>query len=281
MAVTTYAAIDIGSYDLTLEIFEISAKNGIHCINKLRHRLELGRGTFSVGRIAPEMVDELCNVLRDFRSVMKEYKVDSYDAIATSAIREAQNDLFVLGRIRQLTGLEVRILSNSEQRFLSYKAIASIEGRFKEMIQKGTVVIDLDGGSIQISIFDNSELIQTANMRMGSMRIRERLQAATAGNNDYDELVRELIHEDLDSFSKMYLKNRKIENIILNGDFITEMIFRDPKHRDRSTRMLTRDSFEKWYRKIAKKSVADLAINNNIAMEYASLLRPSAILYHL
>jgi exopolyphosphatase/guanosine-5'-triphosphate,3'-diphosphate pyrophosphatase len=41
MAVTTFAAVDIGSYDVTLEVFEISKKNGIHCIDKIRHRLEL------------------------------------------------------------------------------------------------------------------------------------------------------------------------------------------------------------------------------------------------
>lgn len=281
MAVTTFAAVDIGSYDVTLEVFEISKKNGIHCIDKIRHRLELGRGSFTDGKIPPDMVDELCSVLSDFRKIMKGYRVDAYSVIATSALREAQNDLFILGKIRQTTGLDVRILSNSEQRFLSYKAIASVESSlFEEMIRKGTAVVDLDGGSIQLSLFDKSELITTQNLRMGSLRIRERLQDAMAKTSNFDELVEQLIHHDLPSFKKMYLKDRKIENVILNGDFITELIFKDPKHRDRSTRMVSRADFGKWYQRIVGKSVTDLAIENRIPVEYASLLRPSAIICH-
>ena len=107
--------------------------------------------------------------------IMKGYRVESYRAIATSSLREAENSLFILGKIRQATGLTVEILSNSEQRFLSYKAIASIESRFNKMIEKGTAVIDVDGGSIQISLFDKDALVTTQNIRMGNLRIRERL----------------------------------------------------------------------------------------------------------
>ena len=280
MAVLTFGAIHIGSYEVTLEIFEISKKNGIHCIDKVVHRIELGHDSFSTGRIGFEMVDELCDVLKDFRKIMDTYRVDGYSAIATSAIREAENDLFILGKIRQTTGIDVRILSNSEQRFLSYKAIASIADNFEEMIREGTAVVDLDGGSIQISIFDKSELIITQNMKIGNLRVREKLQNAVGRTDNYEELVEQLIDYDFELFRTLYIKDRRIRNVVLNGDFITEMIFQDPKHRDRSTRILTRDKFEKWYRRIVGKSVADLAIENNIAVEYASLLRPSAVIYH-
>ena len=280
MAVTTIGIIDIGSFNVTLEIFQISRKEGIHCIDKLQRRMEIGRGTFSNGRIPMEMVDELCRVLQDFVRITNEYRADAVRAIATSAIREAENDLFVLGKIRQMTGLDVQVLSNSEQRFLSYKAIASLEGVFHKMIQDGTVIVDLDGGSVQVSMFDKSELYTTQNLRMGSLRLRERLNEASAKTSDYEELVTQLIGYDVASFKKMYLKDHKIKNLIFSGDFITEMIFRDKKNPDRSARILTREQFEKWYRKVSGKSVTDLAIENNITTEYASLLRPAAIVYH-
>lgn len=245
MAVTTIGIIDIGSYDVTLEIFQISRKDGIHCIDRLQRRLEIGRGTFSTGRIPMEMVDELCTVLQDFVRVTAEYRVDAVRALATSAIREAENDLFVLGKIRQMTGLDVQVLSNSEQRFLSYKAIASVESVFHKMIQDGTVIIDLDGGSCQVSMFDKGELYTTQNLRMGSLRLRERLNEASAKTSDYEELVSQMITYDVASFKKMYLNNHKIKNVIFSGDFITEMIFSDKKNQDRSTRVLSREQFEK------------------------------------
>jgi exopolyphosphatase/guanosine-5'-triphosphate,3'-diphosphate pyrophosphatase len=278
MQVTTFAAIDIGSYDVTLEIFEISRKGGIHSIDTVRHRLELGRDTYACGKVGPEMVEELCRVLQDFVRIMNGYQVEASRVIATSALREAENNLFIRGKIRQMTGLKVDILSNSEQRFLSYKAIASIESRFNKMIEKGTAIVDVDGGSTQVSLFDKATLVTTQNIRMGNLRVRERLQPVTGETTHYERLVEELIQNRIASFKKMFLKDRKIENIVLSGDFITEVVFRNTE--DRANRTMTREEFQKWYEMVVGCSATELAVRLDVPIEYASLLRPSAIIYH-
>lgn len=278
MQFATFAAIDIGSYDVTLEIFEISKKMGIHSVDRVRHRLELGRDTYAHGKIGPEMAEELCRILQDFVQIMEGYKPDAHRVIAASSLREAENSLFVQGKIRQATGLDVEILSNSEQRFLSYKAIASIESRFNKMIDQGTAIVDVDGGSTQISLFDKAALVTTQNIKMGNLRIRERLQPLLTQTVHYENLVIELIQNELYSFKKMYLKDRKIENIVLNGDFFTEIVFRNIE--DQASRTLTRQEFQQWYEKMVGQSTSELAVNLDVPMEYASLLRPSAIIYH-
>ena len=63
MQYSTFAAIDIGSYDVILEIFEISKKQGIRSVDKICHRMELGKDTYTLGKIRPEMEEELCRVL--------------------------------------------------------------------------------------------------------------------------------------------------------------------------------------------------------------------------
>ena len=135
MQYSTFAAIDIGSYDVILEIFEISKKQGIRSVDKICHRMELGKDTYTLGKIRPEMEEELCRVLADFVRIMEGYRVDDYRAAASSAISEASNSLYVLGKIHQLTGLSVTVLSNSEQRFLSYKALAAMEDNFNKIIE--------------------------------------------------------------------------------------------------------------------------------------------------
>ncbi len=278
MQPATFGTIDIGSYDVTLEIFEISKKSGIKSIDTVRHRLELGTDTYTHGKLGPAMEEELCTVLKDFVRIMDGYKVENYRAIATSALREAENALFVLGKIRQATGLQVEILSNSEQRFLSYKAIASIESRFNKMIEKGTAVLDVDGGSIQISLFDKDALVTTQNIRMGNLRIRERLQPLKNHTANYEKLAEELLQNEIISFKRMYLKDRKIENIMLIGDFITDTVFRHTE--DKASRTISRKDFEAWYQNIVTHSNMELAVNLDVPVEYASLLRPSAIIYH-
>lgn len=66
------------------------------------------------------------------------------------------------------TGLEVHIISNSEQRFISYKAVASKGGEFNQIIQKGTAIVDVGFGSAQISLFDKDSLVATQNLPLGS-----------------------------------------------------------------------------------------------------------------
>ena len=75
MAVTNFAAIHIGSYDVSLEIYEISRKSGIHCIDRVVHHMELGRDSFTNGKIGPDLLDELCTVLKDFVHTASAYRV--------------------------------------------------------------------------------------------------------------------------------------------------------------------------------------------------------------
>ena len=120
MACRIFGAIDVGSYEVNLKIYELSARNGIRVLNHVRHRMELGRDTYATGKISTELTDELCAVLLDFKQMMKEFGVEDYRACATSAIRETRNTLVFLDRIFLRTGIRLEILSNSEQRFLGY-----------------------------------------------------------------------------------------------------------------------------------------------------------------
>ena len=130
MAVKTFAAIDVGSYELAMKIFEFSIKNGMKEIDHIRHRIELGTDTYMTGKIGHERVDKLCLILNEFAAMMKSYKVDAYKAYGTSAIRETENTMIIIEQIKLRTGLKVEVLSNSEQRFLHYKAVASRGEKF-------------------------------------------------------------------------------------------------------------------------------------------------------
>ena len=126
----TFAAIDVGSYEQSLKIFTISKTGGIKEVDLVRNRLDLGSETYSTGKLSYEKMEELCRVLREFVSIMNGYRVDEYKAYGTSAIREMKNATIVLDQIAQRTGVRIEVLSNSEQRFLDYKSIAS-RGGFK------------------------------------------------------------------------------------------------------------------------------------------------------
>lgn len=118
MNIQTFAAIDIGSFELTMKIYEFSGKNHMREVDYISRRLDLGTDTYSRGKISNDKMDELCRTLNEFRDIMKTYRVEEYHVCATSAIRETENITIVQDQIAQRTGMSIEVLSNSEQRFL-------------------------------------------------------------------------------------------------------------------------------------------------------------------
>lgn len=273
MAVMTFAAIDIGSYEVSMKIFELSKKIGFRELNDVRYSLELGKGVYSNGKLDAQMLDVLCETLNDFKRMMHDFGVVEYRACGTSALRELANPLIIVEQIYRRTGFKVEILSNAEQHFLGYKSIAAIERGFKKMIQKGTAILDVGGGSLQVSLFDKDALVTTQSLKMGSLRIRQRLQELEKTTIHYDKLVEEFIRNDLTNFQRLYLKDRDIKNVILMGDFITDMIFQE----EMKDKIITRDEFMKRYEDTVDKTEDVLAQEMEIDPEYASLVVPTMV----
>ena len=80
----TFAAIYIGSYEVSIKIFEISGKKKIRDIDYIRSRIELGRDAYSKGSIGYELVEALCDTLAEYKKIMDGYRVDSYEAYAAT-----------------------------------------------------------------------------------------------------------------------------------------------------------------------------------------------------
>ena len=206
--------------------------------------------------------------------MMAEFGTTEYRACATSAFRELRNPIIVIEQIFQRTGLRVEILSNAEQHFLGYKSIAAIENGFKKMIQKGTAILDVGGGSLQVSLFDKDALVTTQSLKMGSLRVRERLRELEKTSTHYDQLVEEFIRNDLISFQRLYLKDRDIKNVILMGDLLTDTIFRE----ERQDNIITKEEFMNRYEVTANKSEQVLAEEMGIDPEYANLIVPTMVI---
>lgn len=273
----TFAAIDVGSYELSMKIFEISGKNKVRVIDHVRHRIDLGTETYSTGKLSYEKVDELCRILREYANIMKSYKVDAYKAYGTSAIREMENKGIVLEQIAQRTGVTINVLSNSEQRFLDYKSIASEGEAFDKMLEKGTAIVDVGGGSIQISLFDKGTLTTTQNLKLGVLRMYERMSRINAKPSQMEKLLGELDDAQLEVLSKLYLKDKKIENVILVDDYLSVWMQDKSDGRERAD-YATADEFRKFMEYLRTTSAVEIAKRFKISEENVRLMLISAVL---
>lgn len=277
MAIRTFAAIDVGSFELEMGIYEMSYKTGIRRVDHIRHVIALGKDTYSQGKISYGLVEEMCQILEEFVQIMKTYRVKDYRAYATSAMREAHNNQIILDQIRVRTGLTVHIISNSEQRFISYKAIAAKAGEFNKIIQKGTAIVDVGFGSAQLSLFDKDALVTTQNLPLGTLRVRGLLANIPATVGEHREQIEEIVDNELFTFRKMYLKDREINNLIGIGENILYIINRmDLKaYGDK----IDATTMNRFYERMCQLTTDQIEERFGVNSEYASLLLPSVVVY--
>ena len=277
MAGEIFAAIDVGSYELSMKIFEISAKRGVRELDHIRHRIDLGTETYATGKISTEHVHEMTRVLQEYESVMESYGATHYQAYGTSAMRETDNINVVLEQLEQRAGIHVDVLSNSEQRFLDYKSIALRNEEFARIIENPTAIVDIGGGSIQISLFDNDKLVTTQNMKLGVLRLHQTLNLLGSGTRKYREMVTELVESQLTVFEKLHLKDRRFKNLIIIDDYISP-VMQKLKFGDCERGYADRQRFEEFIGKTGEKSRQALCKELNIPDENIPLLYISGLL---
>ncbi|MBE5853081.1 MAG: HD domain-containing protein [Lachnospiraceae bacterium] len=272
----TFAAIDIGSYELEMKIYELSSKKGMKQIDDIRHRLDLGSDTYAKSMIPYEKVTELCNILNEFREIMKTYQVTAYKAYGTSAIRESKNTRILLDQIHQRTGIKIDVLSNSEQRFMDYKSVASKTEHFNRMMKEDTAILDIGGGSIQLSLFEKGILETTQNMKLGVLRLQERLNHLNASSAKIEQLIDEMITSQLAVFKKMYLKGKDIKHIIVIDDYLSVVMQKNLYENEPG--YISKEGFFAYIDEMKHMTLSEIAEKYGIPGENALLLLISSIL---
>lgn len=271
----TFAAIYIGSYEISLKIFELAAKKNIREIDHVRHRIELGRDVYSHGYIGYELTEKLCEMLQQFAGIMKEYRVDDYRLYCGPVIRDAENELFLTDQIKRRTGLTVETLSNSEQRFISYKSVASREG-FDEMTKESAAVVDVGGSSLQITLFIGGNVVTTQHLMIGTMRVREKLAPIEKAVTHVEDQIEELVDKELEVFKALYLQNREIKNVILMGDYTVELMRQVSKGKAMT---VSSDTFIHYMNKLNRKNVEDIAEALKLSNDHDPLIVPALVLF--
>lgn len=279
MAYQMFAAINVGSSDISMKIFEVTAKWGFREVDYISHILELGSDTYRLGYVSNQKVSELCECLLRFKDKMKEYDCKEYRAYATSALREASNSLLIIERIEHQTGIRVEILSNSEHRFMMLKGCASTMQEFEDITGKNTALLDMGAGSIQISLFEKQMLTATQNIKIGSIRVRDMMSGIESRVTNGDEVIEEYVQNELTTFKTMYLGDKNIKNVIAIGDEIQAIQRIAPELK--LDKLMNKDQIDYIYEKILHLSPQEMALHYGIPFERATLIRPAIVVYRI
>ena len=162
----------------------------------------------------------------------------------------------------------------------SYKAIAVKETEFSKIIQKGTAIVDVSFGSVQISLFDKDALVSTQNMKVGVLRLRELLNRIQAETRVQYSLVEELVDNELITFKKIYLKDREIKNIVGIGESILYLFRSAGGSEVQKVEKIGIAEFKKFCERLVTLPVSQIEDEFGVNADYATLLVPSACLLY-
>ncbi|MBD3638620.1 MAG: ethanolamine ammonia-lyase reactivating factor EutA [Crocinitomicaceae bacterium] len=165
-----FGAIDIGTNAARLligEVTDTNKKNFVKKISYTRIPLRLGLEVFEKGRISEEKVEEFVKSMKAFKLLSEVFAVEELRACATSAMREAENGKEIKKRIKKETGVNIEIIEGAEEA----KLILSTFFLLDSDTQAPFVVIDVGGGSTEISIFKKGEKVASQSFAVGTIRL--------------------------------------------------------------------------------------------------------------
>ncbi len=192
-----FGAIDIGTNAARLLIGEVlKNEEGYSFIKKISYTrvpLRLGMDVFEKGKITSKKKTEFIKTIKAFKLICEVFDVEDLRACATSAMREAENGLEVQKEILKTTGVNIEIIDGAEEANLIFSTFFLLD--FEQ--DKPFVVIDVGGGSTEISIFINGKIVSAKSFKIGTIRLLQN----KVKNNVWDK-INEWLDDNIEKKSK-------------------------------------------------------------------------------
>ncbi len=215
------AVIDLGSTSLRMAIGEMDESGSFRVIESLKQSLSIGKDTFTTGSISFKTTEECVRVIRSFKQLMKEYHIvhpDQIRAIATSAVREADNKDAFLDRIFTATDINVEALDETELSRLTYLSIYPHIKNCPDLRKGLFLTIEVGGGTTEVLGMRNREVAFAHTYRLGTLRLREMLEDVNLNPRKTRDLLISNIKNNIDKLKQEIQKSEAVRVLLIGGD---------------------------------------------------------------
>ncbi|MGN6392041.1 MAG: Ppx/GppA phosphatase family protein [Gemmatimonadales bacterium] len=187
------AAIDVGSNSVRLLVAEYDPASGLSIIDEMKDQPRLAAGLASTGCLDEAAIERALKTLARMREVCQRRGVKRIAAVATAAVREAENGPWFVRRVRQELDIPLRIIDAETEAALSYRSVAH---HFR-LAGERTLVADIGGGSLELIGAVDGLVELTISLPLGAVRLTELyLPGERAPHREVDRLrahVRKLL----------------------------------------------------------------------------------------
>jgi exopolyphosphatase/guanosine-5'-triphosphate,3'-diphosphate pyrophosphatase len=165
-----FGAIDIGTNAARLLVGEVCADGAHHYVKKISYTripLRLGDDVFEDGKISKVKQDHFVDSVLAFKLIAGIFEVEQLRVVATSAMREAKNADKVISKVKVKTGIDIEVISGQEEAELIFGTFMLLDFDKKSSF----IVVDVGGGSTEISVFENGTKTASKSFEIGTIRL--------------------------------------------------------------------------------------------------------------
>jgi exopolyphosphatase / guanosine-5'-triphosphate,3'-diphosphate pyrophosphatase len=161
------AAVDIGTNSVHLVVARVS-ENRIEVVEREREMVRLGSSATDMKHLTPAAMKRGIDTLARFRQVAAIHGA-SMRAVATSAVREAENRATFIGRAREV-GVDIEVISGFEEARLIFLGVLQAVPVYDRQV----VVCDIGGGSTELVVGTRGDILTARSLKLGSIRLSRR-----------------------------------------------------------------------------------------------------------
>jgi len=269
----TIAAIDVGSNAMRLAIGSVDGERKLSLVESIRDPVRLGQDVFTRGSLSEETIDRAVEAFQRFREIIDKHGANWTRAVATSATREALNKEIFIDRVAQVAAIEVNVISTEEEARLIHLAVSDK----LNLKNKLAMLVDIGGGSAEITLASDGNIISTESFKMGSVRLLQVLEGKKHGERHFNQLVREYVDATQKRIKKE-IGNEKIDvcvgtggNIEALGDLRKEVLNKDKDS------VVTDDEIDTLVKKLQGMTFEERIQQLRLRPDRADVIVPAAV----
>lgn len=276
---TTFAAIHLGSEMISMQITEYRGIDRYRVVECCNRRIRLGEETFKNKIISFSLVNEICDILYGFKCLMEEYGVEEYKLQATTAVREAHNQIFLLDQIYSKTGLIVDVVDMPQEIYTKFSAIRNTlrEARITSD-REGMLMMDISSGGLGITFVQEEQIKYQENFHVGIIRIKESFERNKRESMHFNRALTEFLSSTIGSV-RQELQQDHVRYLVLSGTE-TELILKMMKlDLHKKVHCIKADEFHDFFRQMRGMNLPQIIKTYGIVESTAELVLPTVLLY--
>lgn len=276
------AVVDIGATGVRLAIGEVDGFGRLRLLDSLAMPVSLGVDTFVLGRIERKTMHAAVRALRVYRQKIAEYKIDlgaHVRVVATSAVREARNRLEFIDHVYNLTGLAVEPFDEADVHRVTYLEVLRVMEQHESLGAGLTCVVEIGGGSTEILLLEDGDVMFANTFRLGSLRMRRTLDAYRTPGDRVREIMEAEVARVGDRLERALAGRQPDRLLVMGGDVRLAAKLVQPQQQTDGLGKVVLEPLRQLFESVWSTSVDQLVASYRLSIADAESLAPALLGY--